>query len=130
MLNVIEVLKMVGYKEASVKGQKTRLLNGLVADPKNTFMAEEDVVVKMLEKIAGSKSQYKDGAIDVLDSKAFRECTKEFVVVKKPTLKEEVARLKKELAEANALIAEMTIELEALKSDDAKDVDNGFNLAE
>jgi hypothetical protein len=128
--NVVDVLVEVGYKEGvSAKSSKTRLLKGLVGNPKETFMVEEDVIRKVLGRIADGKGKFKDKGLEMLSDKTYKGFTKEFVVEEKPK-RTTVAEYRAMVEERDVTIAILTAEIEKLKSEVKLAEDTGFNLAE
>jgi len=106
--NLVEVMEMVGYAKTTAKGRKTAILNKLGMDGKNIFMAEEDVVRKVLAYIADGKGKFVEGAEELMANKKYKECTTEYVAperAKRKTVKEykdEIARLEA-ILEANGI---------------------------
>jgi len=110
--NLVEVMEMVGYAKTIAKGRKTAILNKLGMDGKNIFMAEEDVVRKVLAYIADGKGKFVEGAEELMANKKYKEATTEYVVkekAKRKTVKEykeEIEALKAEIEELKEALAE------------------------
>lgn len=90
MINLVNVLKTVGYSATAVKGQKTRLVKialGLEGDAaKETFMYDKAEVLAVLDTIMKSKSDKADKATEAFDKvsaeKFEAEWLEEYVEVK------------------------------------------------
>jgi len=124
MINLIAVMMNLGYSETGAKTQKTVLAKkvlGMGDEAKNTFMFTEEEVAKILDSISKGKGKYASAASGALanPNKFFTSFTEEYVPskpAKKKTktkaeyieenaqLKEEIEKLKAEIAELEEII--------------------------
>ncbi|MGL5970379.1 MAG: hypothetical protein ACRCZL_00030 [Cetobacterium sp.] len=81
-INLVNVLKAVGYSATAVKGQKTRLAKlalGLDGDiAKSTFMFEKGEVLEVLNVVMKSKSDKAEEATKVFDKISKGEYTEDW----------------------------------------------------
>ena len=122
----MDVLMGLGYNESIVKGRKTVLLKGFVEEPKEVFMVNEELVRKVLGRVADSKGKFKDVALEMLSDKGYKGYTNKYVAPEKAP-KKTVATYKAKIEELEARVKELEAELMA---NAIKNEDTGFNLAE